>query len=309
MSVELVNFSASKIRQFLSCEKKYEYKYVDGLLPRTYQRALEFGSIGHKFLENWYTHLKDGGEFNLKAISETIKTDRGLEDFDSFTTQAFETDLYTVHGMIAAYTKFYENDPKQWEILAVEQLIDYAQSFEGIHLRGIPDLVVKERNSDFVWIIDHKFLAQITQGLLKKLPLDIQVHMYLKMVKQYINKLYPELKIRGVIYNIVRKPGIRQKKDESLEAFQLRLFKDYSDRPEEFFFREYVIVTEHNIAMFEEFMTNIAIDMKRKHSTGKFIQNVFACDQYGECPYIELCLRGKEAASYLFKQIERPPEK
>lgn len=298
-------FSVSKLREFLTCEKRYEYKYVDGLLPRTYQRALEFGSIGHKFLEEWYKSIGNDKSpsylYEIKDIVELVKKERGVEDFDAFSLQQFETDLYTVSGMIQAYTKFYEKDITRWDVLLIEQMLTLDVPFNNWILRGMPDLILRDKITKEIWVVDHKFLAQITQGLIKKLPLDYQVHAYLKMTKEWMTKNSIEGTLKGVIYNIVRKPSKRQKQGQSLERFQDELFADYLERPDEFFYRENITVTEHHIRNFDKFLDIVTKDLTAKHLSNEFKQNVFACDNYGECAYIQLCLRGKNEASYLFK--------
>lgn len=293
-------FSASKIREFVSCQRRYKYKYVDRLAPRIYQRALEFGTIGHHFLEQWYISLRDGTTYDVLAIAEDIKRERGLEGFDSESLQMFENDVFTACGMIEAYIKHYAKDAEKYEVLMVEEKISYSSKINGKILNGVPDLILKERNSNHVWIADHKFLAQVSDGLVKKLPLDYQIHAYLKMGKEWLTQNRPELFLRGAIYNIVRKPSKRLKKGQTLKEYQQELFLDYSERPDEFFFREMPIVTDKLIANFDSFLEIVTEDMTQKHASGKFLQNIFACDVYGTCPYLELCLYG-DASKHLYK--------
>lgn len=301
----LTSFSVSRMREFLSCEKRYEYKYVMNLAPRTYARALEFGNMGHKFLELYYEHIRQGNTpetYDFDGVEKLIRTERGEEDFDAFSKQAFETDMYALKGMIPSYINYYKEDTKKFEVLLTELMMKDDIIYEGITFKGKPDLVVAERSTGYVWVVDHKFLAQVTQGLIRKLPLDYQVHAYLKMMEVYLKTLNrPELKLRGVIYNIVKKSGKRVKKDQSISDYQQELFADYTEKPQEYFFREYVIVTPYQTRNFKDFVLQMAKDMNRKHALGGFKQNVYACDNYGECPYMELCLQGVDEAKHLFK--------
>ena len=296
--------SVSKIREFVSCQKRFEYKYVQGLEARTYQRPLEFGSIGHKFLELWYKSLKDNTVYDAMAVAEQIKLARGFDGFDAYSLQQFETDVFTACGMIEAYIQHYKTDIENYEILLIEEMVNYETEINGIRLRGVPDLILKEKKSNFVWVVDHKFLAQITEGMVKKLPLDYQVHAYLKMVKPWLEKNHPTLFLRGVIYNIVRKPSKRLKKDQTLSEYQKELFEDYLLRPSEFFYREMPIVTPQLMQNFDGFLDIITMDIKEKVASGKFLQNIFACDNYGQCAFLDLCLYGN-ASRHLYKETER----
>lgn len=294
-------FSATKIREFVTCQKRYQYRYVDGLAPRAYIRALEFGSIGHKFLEEYYKSLRDGTPYDTKAVAEQIKEARGLEGFDAYSMQTFETDVFTACGMIEAYINHYKSDNELYEVLLVEQMLQYSSKFNDRILRGVPDVILKERKSKFVWIVDHKFLTNITEGLVKKLPLDYQIQAYLKMGKEWLAKTHPDLILRGAIYNVVRKPSKKLKKNQTLTEYQHELFEDYSLRPEEFFYRELPIVTDKHIENFDTFLDIVTGDMIEKERTGKYLQNIFACDNYGLCPFIDLCLYG-DSSRHLFKE-------
>ena len=309
MSVQEGTVSISQIREFLSCEQRYDYRYNQLLSPRIYQRALEFGSIGHKFLEEHYKALKAGTQLSIVETLEKIKIDRIAEEMDAFTLQKFETDLFMAYGMFQAYTNYYKADTEKWDILLAEDMLSLPEKINGLNFRGKPDLIVRERNSGFVWVIDHKFMSAVTEGLIKKLPMDHQVHAYIQMTRHWLNETNrKDWPIRGVIYNVVKKSQKRLKVKQTLPEFQKELHDTYLETPDEFFLRQHVIVTEHHVRHFDTFMKQVTSDMARRQDDKQYKRNIYACDNYGECPFLDLCLTG-EVSMHLYKKTEKVEQK
>ena len=309
MSVQQGTVSISQIREFLTCEQRYDYRYNQMLSPRIYQRALEFGSIGHKFLEEHYVALKNKQELSITETLEKIKIDRVSQEMDAFTLQKFETDLFMAYGMFQAYTQFYKSDTDKWEIILAEDMLQLPEKINGLTFRGKPDLIVRERNSGFVWVIDHKFMAQVSEGLIKKLPMDHQVHAYMQMTRHWLDSTdRKDWPIRGVIYNVVKKSQKRLKQKQTLPEFQQELHDTYLETPDEYFLRQHVIVTDHHIRYFNTFMNQVTKDMAVRQEDKQYKRNIYACDNYGECPFMDLCLNG-ETSVHLYKKTERVEQK
>lgn len=301
--------SISQIREFLTCEQRYKYKYIDYLVPRIYMRALEFGSIGHKFLEEHYKAVQENRTLNIIETLDKIKEDRGYTDFDAFTLQKFETDLYMALGMFEAYTEYYAKDKDKWDILLAESMLSLPEKISTRTFLGKPDLIVREKETGLVWVIDHKFLSQVSEGLIKKLPMDHQVHAYIQMTRHWLDTLgHSDWQIRGVIYNVIKKSQRRLKKDQTLAQYQKELHDCYVEEPDQFFTRQHVIVTDHHTRHFNTFMQQVVKDMETRENDGQYKRNIYACDNYGECPYLDLCLSG-EMSKHLYKSTARVEQK
>lgn len=308
MSVQENTVSITQIREFLTCEQRYDYRYNQLLSPRIYQRALEFGSIGHKFLEEHYVALKEGRSLSIVETLEKIKQDRIAQEMDAFTLQKFETDLFMAYGMFQAYTTYYKSDTEKWEILLAEDMLSLPEKINGLTFRGKPDLIVREKNSGFIWVIDHKFMAQVSEGLIKKLPMDHQVHAYIQMTRHWLKEKGHDWPIRGVIYNVVKKSQRRLKAKQTLPEFQKELHDCYLETPDDYFLRQHVIVTDHHIRYFNTFMNQVTGDMARRQEDKQYKRNIYACDSYGECPFLDLCLNG-EVSEHLYKKAEKVEQK
>lgn len=299
----LERLSVSVIKQFLQCERKYQYQFIDHLAPRKYQSALEFGTIGHKFLERFYKTT----EFSINSFIEELKNKSDYSNFDADSMQKYVLDIFVLSGMIKAYIEYYKLDKNEWDILYVEEdftLGHYDGEAGNPGFYGKPDLVVREKKTGRIYVIDHKFYSRISDSLLKKLPMDYQLHSYIKMVNIALEKSGSNDKVYGAIYNIIQKSGKRLKKNQTIEELAKEMYDDYTTNPQDFFHREYVIITDYNTKNFDKEIEISIDDMHDKHFSGRFRQNTNACDTYGECPFLELCLRGDDAR-FLYKVV--PP--
>lgn len=300
--------SISQIREFLTCEQRYDYRYNQNLMPRIYQRALEFGTIGHKFLEEHYKAIWQGKPLDIVETLAKIREERLAEELDAFTLQKFETDLYMALGMFSSYVEYYKSDVEKWEILLAEDMLYLPEKISTKTFRGKPDLIVREKDTGFVWVIDHKFLTFVTEGLIRKLPMDHQVHAYMKLTRAWLDatnrKDWP---IRGVIYNVIKKSARKLKKEQTLVEFQKELHDVYLETPDEYFTRQYIIVTDHHVRGFDTFMSQVITDMERREVDRAYKRNIYSCDLYGQCAYLDMCLDG-QLALHLYKKVEPTSE-
>jgi len=152
-----------------------------------------------------------------------------------------------------------------------------------------------------LWLFETKTKGRVEEGiLLTRLPLDFQVHFYLTALRVMKGK-----RPRGVIYNIIRRPQIRQKKNESMHEFAVRCSADVKSRPEFYFFRYEVTISNEEM---QAFRRELIILLRRfwHWSIGATpsIKNRFACEtKYGLCNYINICTSNDYTGLYKRKRI------
>ena len=98
--------------------------------------------------------------------------------------------------------------------------------------------------------------------------------------------------VRGTLYNVIRKPTIRQKKTESVQEYAKRLVGDIYERPD-FYFQQRLI--EHTPSDLDD----AARDLWATAKLIRFCQvnaywpkDDFACKRWGQCAYFGLCTAG-----------------
>ena len=102
----------------------------------------------------------------------------------------------------------------------------------AIPLRGVLDGIFEKNKC--LYLLETKTKGRIDeltlQGMLHK---DTQTQLYLYVM----SKLYPDKKIDGVCYDVVRNPQLRIGKSETLNSYLKRLKADIKARPEWYFVR------------------------------------------------------------------------
>ncbi len=227
----------SLIRSFRKCKYQTYLGYVRGLAPKKMPKGLLFGQIGHFILEEYYRQMqKDVSQYFPVAFCDFQIEKFLLEYHDMVSSQnpdELEKTLCEVQNLTEGYLNYIEQTKESdvWEIVEVEK--EFKVPYRDTFLRGKIDLILRNKKRDTLWILDHKFLwsrADVMQiGSLLKY--DVQCNLYSYVAIQL------DLPIKGVLYNIIKKPQLRQKKTEDLKDYGERIYQDTCNRPKEYFYR------------------------------------------------------------------------
>ena len=91
--------------------------------------------------------------------------------------------------------------------------------------------------------MENKTKGQIDEeGILASLPFDLQTMLYVYCLQKHLGQ-----KVEGVLYNVIRRPGLRRKKTEQIEEFVDRIQDDVVKRPMHYFMRWRVEFLEEDI--------------------------------------------------------------
>ena len=125
----------SSTRSYRACPKRYYFRYVAGIRPRTAATSLNVGRSLHKSLEVWW---KRGGD--LEAAIAALGTDGD------------PWGLAKRQAMIAGYHARYLDDLPRWEVVAVEKefIVDLINPDTGAKSRtfqigGKVDVLVRKK--------------------------------------------------------------------------------------------------------------------------------------------------------------------
>lgn len=141
--------SNSEAITWLTCQRRWYYQHARNLKPKKYGDALNRGIIGHEAMQIYYDAIKVGGSTEV-AESMARSCLMSYYSQDSIVV----TELLTIFDNYFAMQAPNDSD---WIILGVEQKheIDLG-SGEPYVLRY--DLLVQERSTNKVVIVDHKFV-------------------------------------------------------------------------------------------------------------------------------------------------------
>lgn len=268
----------SMLATFLTCREKTRLS-LEGWENDQFSVSANRGDMFHMLLEEFYT-LKstptDLGKFVDHVADKWVAKLKKKGPVDSYAvedTKACASALFPfyVKSWLKADSKF------KWESL--EEVFDV--KWKGFRLRGKYDgtYTIGKR-----WLFETKTKATIDHDILDALEIDFQNLFYLTTLKITGR---PAI---GVNYNVIRKPGHKQKKGESLQDFTDRLTSEVKKDPGHFFKRYEVIYTLEQIARFEKELYFLLVDFA-KYVKGELpnYRNQTACIGRMKCPYLKHC--------------------
>jgi hypothetical protein len=220
------------------CMEEARLRYVEGWTDRRVSEALEFGNVFHYALSEFY-HGKAKVP-TAKRIVNVIEEyrDAWLNErkvVSSSEEETMEKVLALAEPSLCGYVTRWAGDwdgryklgcatvkPKKW--LASEQRFRVPFEFadgKQAYLNGMFDGVFEDAKGG-IWLLETKTKSRIDEeGIAAGLSIDRQVNLYLHALHTMYGK-----KVRGVLYNVVRRPGNRLGKSETLGAFSDRVGDD-----------------------------------------------------------------------------------
>ncbi|KKN74285.1 hypothetical protein LCGC14_0392240 [marine sediment metagenome] len=240
----------SALGLWLQCREQFRLKYVEGWSAKGNPLPLHYGSASHHVLRRMYERKLT----IKKSIAEFDKLWR-KERQTTFIPQKLLAQHDLVLGMLDSIMPHYLrriqkkdkpfNDFKTKKWLALEHKFKIPFDVESNQavLRGMFDGVFLD-DKGRLWLFETKNLSRIDQNDIQaSLPFDLQVMFYLYALV----RTYPEHKIGGVLYNVLRRPGLRQGVKETLSDFIKRIEKDVSKKYAHYFMRFPMPITRSEI--------------------------------------------------------------
>ena len=268
--MEMRAITQSEMVTRAKCEQLHKFKYIERLRPRLISLNLGVGSAVHCGLElkdpiAAAKHLRDHAENTLsKEEADSIELWSGI-----------------VEAMVQGALRFWTEWPKASEVefsLALRNPETGRQS--RIHtyagkMDGLSDDEVHE----------YKTSSRLDSNYIDRLDVDFQVSAMLEAASIILKK-----PIRRVRYRILRKPSIKQRKDETLSEYLERLNKDYESRPEFYFHEEVITRTESQMKLWRREAWEIHKRISRVESGGLAVRNTESCvGRFGRCSFLDLC--------------------
>ena len=295
---------------FRNCRKKFEWRYIHQLVPLHRDPALSFGALIHECLELWH------GNSPLADVLSHIDSSTRERHSDP----AVKADYHLARAMMQGYAARYPTE--DFITFALEEtfrgpIINPATgaSSRTFTLAGKADGIVKDAQTGQFFLLEHKTAATIDGGYIERLWCDFQIQLYCWYIEQTLN-----IRIAGVIYNILAKAKLRQRQGETEQEFEQRrealiaksktgkssAKRKEAEPDEEFearlldwyaspdaFHREVIYVSRDQIdelrgELWE--LTQSYLDARRR---GTFYKNTGFCFQYNKpCAYFQLCRSG-----------------
>jgi hypothetical protein len=267
----------SALQSFLTCPRKYFWRYIQEVEPVEKSDALLLGSAVHRYLEYFYSQVPVDRE-TLLTEGLSPKT-RGI-----------------LNGVINNYGRIYSDDFNCYEVLSVERVLSgniinpvTQRSSANFEFGGKLDTLVRLRvgmddiPTGSLAIMETKTAARVDDLFWSRISLDPQTALYTHYLQEELGE-----EIAGVIFNVIAKPFFRQRKDETEEEFGNRISEKMADP--EMYHRRTIAVQDLNA---EEVLSDLwnaksFIHLARENSA--YPKSSSACTLYNStCDYMALC--------------------
>jgi len=302
--------SVSSVQDWMTCKRLYYYKRIKKYEKTQYNMPFIVGRVVHEGLAAVMAKKSNA----IELMTEVYKKERkiAIDTFGLSVEQIEELDMqeFTTKGMLLAYRTKYAKMIADMKLLGseVEGAIDIGNDVTFVIKL---DNIVKVRNKKILHEL--KTTKQITPDYVKRIQTDLQTAVYY----HFHNIIWPEDPIVEVMYDVIRKPGIRRKKAsknkpaESKEAFLQRL-KEWYVKPGD---TDSVFHIERfkTPGIEEEAVVNTVVkvseEMLRSKTKEDYYQDFDKCHSYyGDvCPMYALCHQGGETKENLVLYTIRKP--
>jgi|GEM_PF-4083099 len=179
----------------------------------------------------------------------------------------------------------------------------FDSGFLSVFLRGKFDGVFMDKNGD-LWLLETKCLSIIKEDeIMELLPLDIQCMLYLLAIYLKYKK-----KPKGVLYNIVRRPGLRQGKSETLKQLLGRVEKDvnHPKRQDHYFKRIEMAIDWSEVEEWQRTFLNPVLMEIREWSMGgcrTYMNPDSLTSKYGRCELYHLIVHDAKRNFFRRKMV------
>lgn len=171
--------SVSQIQTFLSCKKKWEYNYIEGITPRVDKTYLTIGKLCHKGMQVamqtlWHGAGTLGLETQMKkralwAIEEEYK--RYVDVTPLLDEEIPDMEQMLMDAKSVFIQAFEEFNPTKYEVISVVKNGERIPALElhfrvpcqptkGLH--GYIDAILRDKETGFVWCTDYKFRGSLS---------------------------------------------------------------------------------------------------------------------------------------------------
>ena len=258
-----------------------------------------YGQLFHYLLEQAYNPSLDFNRDQFinvylpKWLEEWKK--KNINDVDA---QVLEDILGVAEAVFPSYVDVWLEDwsVRKWVSLEAE----FTQQWEGYMLHGYRDGIFEQNGK--TWILETKTKSRIDGNLEEAIGFDGQILLYV-----VATEAHPSMqgkKITGVLYNVIRKPGLKRKAEESFQEYAQRIKDDIQKDHAHYFKRYEITFSEPEKERFRQELRYKLQDytawLQGKLTT---YRNENSCIGIFNCQYLSMCSSGSTVG---YKQVVKP---
>jgi len=314
----------SLLSTFNDCREKARL-HLAGWTSRGSTLAITFGNVAHYLNQLVYTDLQTGKLNGLpgpKYLARQLeKIERLWRDENPMANdelvQHFEFTMAVISGLMPEYYKYWAADDfkaVRWdELETIFKIPIIVTDMKGrkfkTFLRGKMDGVFHfDKDKPGVRrLFETKTKGRIDEGVLvDRIPFERQVSIYLSALRRQMEGVSPA----SLMYNLIRRPQLRQRKDETLMQFAERVVEDVKANKDWYFIRLQMTVAPADIdrgdmeinALISEFI------LWWNGESGHYRNTEHCENKYGTCQFLGVCANGDYSKLFKRKTVFRELE-
>lgn len=254
------------------------------------KKALTIGNMFHDMDEAYINTLmsqkeRDFSEIYIPTtqIVEEVRL-KYLEKKENNDPQVVEDWSAIFHSLFPGYVEHWQRSDIEKEWIEVESKFDV--EFEGYRLRGKRDGVYRSKSGKLYQKESKTFTRYSEDILFDKLSFDFQNLFYITATEIELGE-----PVAGVLYNMLRKPGQKQKKEEMYDEYIARIEKEIGKDPKHYYKRPEIFYSEERKALFRQELKMVLEDFhKWLDGESNTYKTERACDRnWGSCEFLSAC--------------------
>lgn len=296
----------SMAASFLKCEMRCYWQYIQGLKLKAFHFPFVVGEAGHEAVQHLYKTKGERLKHSIlrgKSILRTRKQQyiRTTAPLSPGEDQEFENQITMMEAMISAYAFEYEDTIPKFNVILQEQVFYKKIPQTSWTMGSKIDQIFIDHNND-LFIHEFKFKKTMSIDSIEQYRTDPQLMTYTWVIS-------PKYRVKGVVIDCVKKPGIRLKKNEQEPEFLERLMEYYLSQNDAFYQNMF---PKNKQYLSDNLQTLQAVCKRLDHAikTQQWIKNRNQCGVYGKCEFLALCNYGPNPMTLLkyTKKITRHEE-
>lgn len=309
----------SSMNTYVICPRRFEYRYEKGLRRSETSDALRIGSMIHDGLDNLAHGYSLDNVFSI--ILNNYETMLGMACGDDHATKIL-VEAEMCFRMIQGYAEHWADD--QIEVIDSEVSFrvpirnpdsNHDRAKSKIYERsGVIDKIIRRHGRK--GIMEHKTSSSDigpNSDYWARLRIDPQVSGYLLGAKTH------DPEIDFILYDVLRKPGIRPKKltkaslkewlatgkycgeefgydgtisVETPRMYGARLIQTIREDPDRYYQRQEIARLTSDLVDYKQDVWSLTKQIRESQRRGHWYRNSMACIQPFRCEYADICLGG-----------------
>jgi hypothetical protein len=252
----------SFLSKFFACPERTRLGYVEGWRPKSFKVSMEFGNIFHEMKDVYYST----GSMVKATNSANRYVDRKIKRNKATSADIVELDQLRAlsHTTFTEYVRYWNANPSfqkgrqswtddkiNWVHLERKFKFPFRLSNgKVIKLTGKIDgeFIDPTTGKKSYRVLENKTKQKVEEvNIERALKKDAQTMMYL-----IANKDKYKSTPAGVLYNVIRRTGMKPHKNEEYSSYCERIGSDIRSRPDFYFMRWHVDITQEDIDIFVE---------------------------------------------------------